>query len=328
MSEPIKTYFFSGPLASAIEKFIAEKRGMGLQYNSVSRNLSNFDRFTIAFGLKDQILSREVVEAWLKQNPAQSRQTLWLKTIIIRQLGMYMERMGMDAYVVPEIPKRNHLFAPYIFSDTELAKIFEQADSIKTLSKATSKHLVVPVFIRLLYHCGLRFSEAQQLRVGDVDLANGILTIRGAKFGKDRLVPMSPDMAQICREYSKKVHAHSKNEAIYLPNVHNDIYEKHSFYTVFRKLLWGAGISHGGRGKGPRLHDFRHTFAVHCLRQWIRDGADITASLPYLCAYLGHNGLEETAQYLRLTSDMFPQVTALLEKELGDIIPEIGGDIS
>lgn len=327
MSEPIKIYAFGGPLADVIESFIAEKRGIGLQYNGASRNLANFDRFTISFGLTKQTLSREAVEAWLKQNHSQSRQTLRLKSIIIRQLGLYMKRMGMDAYLVPEIPRRDHLFTPYIFTDAELAKILEKADSIKTLSKTTSKHLVVPMFIRLLYYCGLRFSEAQQLRVGNVDLENGILTIRGAKFGKDRLVPMSPDMVQICREYSKKVHACSVNDAFYLPNVHNNFYEKHSFYAVFRKLLWEAGISHGGRGKGPRLHDFRHTFAVHCLRQWVLDATDITASLPYLCAYLGHNGLQETAQYLRLTSDMFPQVIAVLENELGDIIPQIGGEL-
>ena len=198
---------------------------------------------------------------------------------------------------------------------------------MKPLSKKTSKHLVIPVFIRLLYFCGLRFSEVQQLRVENVDLDNGILIIYGSKFDKDRLVPMSPEITNICRAYSEKVHAHSSGDAIYLPNTHNTIYEKRCFYSVYRDLLWKAGISHGGRGNGPRLHDLRHTFAVHCLRKWVEEYADITALLPYLSSYLGHNGLQETAYYLRLTADMFPQVTDLLLHELGDIIPEIGGDI-
>ncbi len=327
MSKPIIVNSFSGPLASTIEKFIAEKRGIGLQYNGVSTYLQNFDRFSIRFRLADQVLTREVVEAWLKQNPAQSQQTLRMKTIIIRQLGLYMKRMDMSAYIIPEIPKRDHLFLPYIFSDKEIEKILEQADTVKPLSKKTSKHLVVPVFIRLLYFCGLRFSEVQQLRVKNVDLDNGILTIHGSKFDKDRLVPMSPEITNICREYSEKVHVYSAIDAIYLPNVHNDIYGKRCFYNVFRDLLWRAGISHGGRGNGPRLHDLRHTFAVHCLRKWVQEGSDITALLPYLSSYLGHKGLQETAYYLRLTADMFPQVITLLENELGDIIPEIGGDI-
>lgn len=327
MSKPIIINSFFGPLASTIEKFIAEKRGIGLQYNGVSTYLQNFDRFSITFRLDDQVLTREVVEAWLKQNPTQSQQTLRMKAIIIRQLGLYMKRMDMIAYIIPEIPKRDHLFSPYIFSDKEIEGVLTQADTIKTLSRKTSKHLVVPVFIRLLYFCGLRFSEAQQLRVKNVDLDNGNLTINGSKFDKDRLVPMSPEITNICRAYSEVVHAHSSDNAIYLPNVHNDVYEKRSFYNVYRDLLWMAGISHGGRGNGPRLHDLRHTFAVHCLRKWVQEDADITALLPYLSSYLGHKGLNETAYYLRLTADMFPQVTALLQHELGDIIPEIGGDI-
>lgn len=327
MNKPIIVNSFSGPLADTIEKFIAEKRGIGLQYNGVSTYLQSFDRFSISFHLEESVLSREVVEAWLKQNPSQSQQTLRMKAIIIRQLGLYMKRMNMSSYVISEIPKRNHLFSPYIFSDNEIEKIIEQADTVKPLSKKTSKHLVIPVFIRLLYFCGLRFSEVQQLRVENVDLDNGILIIYGSKFDKDRLVPMSPEITNICRAYSEKVHAHSSGDAIYLPNTHNTIYEKRCFYSVYRDLLWKAGISHGGRGNGPRLHDLRHTFAVHCLRKWVEEDADITALLPYLSSYLGHKGLQETAYYLRLTADMFPQVTALLLHELGDIIPEIGGDI-
>ncbi len=327
MSKPIIVNSFSGPLADTIEKFIAEKRGIGLQYNGVSTYLQSFDRFSISFHLEESVLSREVVEAWLKQNPSQSQQTLRMKAIIIRQLGLYMKRMNMISYVISEIPKRNHLFTPYIFSDNEIEKIIEQADTVKPLSKKTSKHLVIPVFIRLLYFCGLRFSEIQQLRVENVDLDNGILTIYGSKFDKDRLIPMSPEITNICRVYSEKVHAHSSGDAIYLPNTHNTIYEKRCFYSVYRDLLWKAGISHGGRGNGPRLHDLRHTFAVHCLRKWVEEDADISALLPYLSSYLGHKGLQETAYYLRLTADMFPQVTALLLHELGDIIPEIGGDI-
>ena len=327
MNKPIIVNSFSGPLANTIEKFIAEKRGIGLQYNGVSTYLQSFDRFSISFHLEESVLSREVVEAWLKQNPSQSQQTLRMKAIIIRQLGLYMKRMNMISYVISEIPKRNHLFTPYIFSDNEIEKIIEQADTVKPLSKKTSKHLVIPVFIRLLYFCGLRFSEVQQLRVENVDLDNGILIIYGSKFDKDRLVPMSPEITNICRVYSEKVHAHSSGDAIYLPNTHNTIYEKRCFYSVYRDLLWKAGISHGGRGNGPRLHDLRHTFAVHCLRKWVEEDADITALLPYLSSYLGHKGLQETAYYLRLTADMFPQVTALLLHELGDIIPEIGGDI-
>jgi len=79
--------------------------------------------------------------------------------------------------------------------------------------------------------------------------------------------------------------------------------------------------------KSKRLDFFRHTFAVHCLRQWVEKGVDITVSLPYLSAFLGHTGLQSSQRYLRLTSDLFPTINAMLESRYGDIIPLVGGDI-
>jgi site-specific recombinase XerD len=77
-------------------------------------------------------------------------------------------------------------------------------------------------------------------------------------------------------------------------------------YKNFRKFLWQAGISHNGRGHGPRVHDFRHTYAVHCLKKWVEQEKDLAAYLPILKTYLGHDSFEETAYYLRLTADVFP----------------------
>lgn len=92
-----------------------------------------------------------------------------------------------------------------------------------------------------------------------------------------------------------------------------------------RKFLWKAGISHGGRGKGPRVHDFRHTMAVHCLRRWVMEGKNLQSYLPVLQAYLGHVSLSDTAYYLHLTADLFPNITEQVENVLGDIIPKVGG---
>jgi len=92
-----------------------------------------------------------------------------------------------------------------------------------------------------------------------------------------------------------------------------------------RRFLWQAGISHGGRGKGPRVHDFRHTMAVHCLRRWVLEEKDLRAYLPVLQAYLGHVSLSDTAYYLHLTADLFPNITEQVERAFGNIIPKAGG---
>ena len=98
-------------------------------------------------------------------------------------------------------------------------------------------------------------------------------------------------------------------------------------YRCFRRTLWAAGISHGGRGRGPRLHDLRHTFAVHSLKAMVDQGADVYWALPTLSTYLGHASVAATGHYVRLTQDMFPDVTAAMSAIAARVIPA-GGDPS
>ena len=90
--------------------------------------------------------------------------------------------------------------------------------------------------------------------------------------------------------------------------------------------MWVSGISHGGRKKGPRIHDFRHSFAVHRLLQWEQEGKDINAMLPYLSSYLGHEGIYETEVYLHLTMEHFSIITEKMS-QFNDIIPKAGVEI-
>jgi integrase len=324
----IKEYQFNGPLSDVIEKFIAEKRGVGLQYNSESKRLANFDRFSSTFGCERNTLSKEVVRAWISIRNNESVANQNLRVMLMRQFGLFLHRYGYDAYILPALsvkkPKSN--FDPYIYSDEEIKKIFVQADCWKVTPQSPYGYIVIPVLMRVLYSCGLRISELRFLKVCDVDLENGVLTIHGTKFEKDRLVPMSPSVSALCRNYSEKMHRFSDDENIYFPNARGTYFSMTRIYDIFRKLLWNAGISHGGKGKGPRIHDFRHTFAVHCLRNWVRNGSDISSALPYLSAYLGHVGLKESQRYLKLTAELYPDINSALESKIGHIIPLIGGD--
>ena len=96
-------------------------------------------------------------------------------------------------------------------------------------------------------------------------------------------------------------------------------------YHNFRRFLWQARISHGGRGHGPRVHDLRHTFAVNNLRTWFAAGEDVGALLPVLQAYMGHSSISDTAYYLRLTAESYPQIAARVQREYGGIVPPVTG---
>ena len=172
----------------------------------------------------------------------------------------------------------------------------------------------------------MRLSEARLLKVGDVDLVNGVITVTNAKLDKHRQLPVSPEMLARLEEYHRNVHVLSQSEDWFFPGFNGKPMTMGNVEKNLRKFLWQARISHGGRSKGPRVHDFRHTSAVHCLRRWVMEGKELNAYLPILQAYLGHVSFADTAYYLRLTADLFPDIIQKVEGKFGDLIPKAGGD--
>jgi integrase len=325
-----KQYVYSGTLAPIINSYINEKRGMGVKFEAGAKLLKNFDRFSQGFVFPCDTLPEELMIAYVAKRPGESDSNRNLRIGTIRRFAEYMRRCNYTAYVVPNkmYPKQSGVYAPYIFSELEIGRIFEVADNLD--ANPQNRHLCVsaPILFRMYYSCGMRASEVMNLTVSDIDLANGVIRIRETKFNKSRYTPMSESLWAICTEFAKVVHPIPCEDAPFFPNPRNDFFKLGAMYALFRKVLWKAGISHGGPGKGPRLHDLRHTFAVHCLKQWSLNGVDLAVALPYLSAYLGHTGLSSTQKYLRLTADVFPYITSSLNDKFGYLIPEIGGELN
>lgn len=326
-SEKISQYQYIGKLAPVITRYVNEKRGMGVIFNTDAKKLRNFDRFTLNYDFPKDTLPKELVLEYTSKMPNESDSNRYLRIGVINRFAEYMQRCGHDTYIMPVQERRvlKSAFAPYIFSEDEIKCIFFAADQIKPCYQNRHIHLVAQLFFRMLYSCGTRISELLYLTVGDVDLEKGVICIQETKFNKSRYVPMSESLWKICTAYSERLHRSAANKSPFFPNARNDFYTQNGIYTLFRRVLREAEISHGGKGKGPRLHDFRHTFAVHCLKRWSLSGTDLTVALPYLSAYLGHTGLHSTQKYLKLTADVFPLITQLQEEKFGDIIPKIGG---
>jgi len=231
----------------------------------------------------------------------------------------FLIRQGKTAYYFPKhsSPKIFNTYIPHIYSHEEIASLFRAADTLKRLR--SDWHLAYfPVVIRLLYSTGLRKGEADNLRWSNVDLKNGVLTIRQGKFRKDRFVPLSGQMAKYLRKYAQSQDC--RPDLFVFPTPQGKRCHKSIFTTSFRKVLDQAGILHGGRGKGPRLHDLRHTFAVHNLEKWLKSGENLQAKLPILADYLGHASLLGTQKYLRLTPSVFPEIALRMENSIGKLI--------
>ncbi len=326
----IRTYKYVGALADACMNFVAEKRAVGCLYNTEAYALSRFCRFSLSYEVPYNVLTKEVVQAWIAKRPTDSDRSQYARYSLISQLAKYMARMGYTAYIPSrdELGKLHRTFIPYIFTHDEIHAFFAAADAMTRLphSVAPRRHLIMPVLFRMLYCCGLRVSEAIMLHGGDVNLTEGILTIRDSKFGKTRYVPMSAELTAVCKNYADTRLVGKADEDWFFAAPDGGHYDVYTVYGVFRDLLWKAGISHGGRGKGPRLHDFRHTFCVHCLQRWVAQGADLTTALPRLTAYLGHNDFSATEQYLRMTAEVYPEISRIMEEQYGYIVSTKGAD--
>jgi integrase len=317
---------YTSLFAPHIVGLIEQKRALGYKYGGEPAILRRFDAFCAERHPHESVLTREMMLDWAAKRPGETPATLQGRITPVKELAKYMVRLGLEAFILPKgFMPRIPRYVPHIYSNDELKRIFTQADRCHYHIEVPHRHLVMPVFFRLLYGCGLRLTEARLLKVMDIDLAEGVITVTNAKLDKHRQLPVSPDLLERLRSYHQKVHLTPGPEDWFFPGYSGKPMTMGNVEKNLRKFLWQAGISHGGRGKGPRIHDFRHTMAVHCLRRWVLEGKDLRAYLPILQAYLGHVSLSDTSYYLNLTADLFPNITEQVERAFGDIIPKAGG---
>lgn len=298
---------------------------MGYAMSSTS-NFKTFDDFTIKKGANSFGLTKELADKWIEKRPNESEVTRYKRVNDIRNFCIYLNQLGYQSYI-PRLPKKyQSTFTPYIFSKEELKSFFTACDTIKVHGKSNMK-FILPVVFRLIFGCGLRINEALSLKNKDVDLDEGYIIVRETKNGCDRILPLSDSLITNCKRYNKIIHlsANDSNDYFFIQR-NGDRYASDTVYKWFRKILWKAGISHGGKGLGPRVHDLRHSFSVHSLAEMSRKGLDLYYSLPILSKYLGHNSLEATDKYVRLTSDMYPELIQDVNNLCSYLFPEVKQD--
>jgi integrase len=316
---------FLSALTIPIENYIAEKQAVGYKFEKGSDMLKRFDSFVYNQSLKETTLTKQLVMEWIARKPNETISTQGGRISLLRGLAEYMNRIGYSAYIYPKamVTVNRYAYIPYIFSSAEMKRIFEVCDHYPANDCTPNRHLVMPLLLRILYGCGLRISEALNLTVQDVDLLKGSLHIHNTKFNKERILPMAESLTERCRKYCKTINPGKMRNPFFFPSPYGGHYSEATIYKLFREVLRRAGISHLGRGKGPRLHDVRHVFAVNCLKKWVLDGKDLNNCLPYLSAYLGHEDMRGSQRYLRLTAELYPDITSKIEKTCSYIIPEV-----
>ena len=315
----------TGVFAPLAEDFIAYKQAQGYKYYSEAKVLSRFCRFAEKYRLEKPALIKELVTDWISPREGEAPKSRMHRVSCINQFGKYLTLMGWEVYVAPPQSRwHNSDFTPYIFTHEEMENIFLAAGAVKPIEKSRHMHKLLPVLVRLLYGCGLRVSEAVNLLCRDVDLERDILIIHEAKTGRDRLIPLSVSMAEMMRDYRNDVIPWANDVDYFFMAPDRTILSPNTVYGRFRKIMWDGGIPYRGKGNGPRLHDVRHTFAVHTLQKWVETGEDLTAMLPVLSVFMGHGSFRSTSRYLRLTAEVYPDVVRQVEQTCAYVIPDGG----
>jgi len=273
-------YRYKSNISRYIIGYLGSMRAAGYKYRVPERMLRQFDQYCFDHNIEESVLPREAVEEFCHGDGYGSQATRELRIRVVRNLTEYMEKAGCSVYIQP-LPLKAFRYPrhdPYIYSEKEISAIFFQIDSWKSHQKSHSNRKEVdPLLFRMLYGCGLRITEALNLKVGDVDLREGVLKIRQAKNNKERFVPMAESLTERCRNYCRTMHRLNMEDSYFFPGQHGGCYDQSTIYRRFRQYLWKAGISHCG--KGPNVHSFRHAYCIHRLK----NGCLKEGNLPTLC---------------------------------------------
>jgi integrase/recombinase XerD len=314
---------FVGEFRELLEAFVEQKRSLGYKYDTERERLLRFSIFSLSYRLENKVLSKQLVSDWTSKRRNESAKNWAHRNSDLRQFALYLQNLGYDAFIPPKIHKTGQGgYIPYIFTHEEIERFLRVVDSIAP-HPLSNKHQSYPLLFRLLYCCGLRISEALYLKISDVDFDKGVLFIRESKFNKDRIIPVSAPLTEMLIKYQALFNRNNAPEDYYFRNKNGTPLTRDRVYDVYRKLLWKAGISHGGKGKGPRLHDLRHVFCVHTLAKQVKDGVDLYVVLPILSAYVGHSSVRGTQRYVRLTAEAYPELIEKVFQTCAYVLPEV-----
>lgn len=299
--------------APYIKQFIAIKNGLGYVSLRAQWILLELDSFFVENDVRELGITQQQVEQWRATRINDGQCTIYNKYCTLAEFCKYMCRIGYDCYI-PRLPRKISGFTPYIFTNEQMIRIFQACDHYELFDRHLNTSLfIIPAVIRLLYSTGLRINEALALKNKDVDFDKQCLYIRKSKNGDERISPLSETLVTVLKQY---LHYRDRMPLPRLSDEKNFFFvspmgkrcSQVVVYYWFKKMLAASGIPHQGDHKGPRLHDLRHTFAVHSLVKMSKSGLDLYYTLPLLSKCLGHRSLKSTDHYVRLTAEIYQDV--------------------
>jgi integrase/recombinase XerD len=302
-------------LREALAGYLDLRRSLGFTLERDAKLLNQFitylqernsDTVTVTDALAWATLPAKASPGWLR-----------LRMQVVRGFAAYLRTLDPATEVPPAalLPGGPRRAVPYLYSDADIAALFAQAERLRTpLHRASMTTL-----IGLMRVTGMRGGEVVALDDEDLDTGRGLLLVRHAKLGRHRLLPLHPSTVAALLAYRRsrdQQFPRPVSEALLVSNAGTRLL----YYNVgqtFAKLARRAGLTARSGVCRPRPHDLRHSFAVATLLDWCRDGAEITARMPLLSAYLGHTAPAHTYWYLQAAPELLAEAAHRLRPEPG-----------
>jgi integrase/recombinase XerD len=304
-------------LREAVEDYINLRRSLGFKLRDAAVDLRDFALFLEE--KKASYITTKLALEWATR-PAHHQPSDWAQRLgFIRGFARYWSASDPRTEIpplglLPFRPKRAH---PYLYSEQEIQKLLDAAKRLPPAQGLRPRSYYC--LFGLLAVSGLRISEALKLQRGDVDLEEGLLTIRQTKFDKTRLVPIHRSTREVLLRYAEHrdgLVANATSPCFFL-NDYGRCLETSTVRRTFYHLSQQIGLRGSTDRRGPRLHDFRHRFAVNTLVQWYRADEDIERRLPVLSTFLGHTHAADTYWYLSAHPELMRLATDRLEHRWG-----------
>ena len=301
-------------LRAAVDDYLSLRRGLGFKLLRHERCLREFASFLKEKGTSR--ISTQLALEFATRHPHHKPAEWAIRLAIVRQFAGYRSGTDPTTEIPPRalFPRRSQRAQPYLYSDDEIRQLLHAAKSLPSMYSL--RPWTYYCLFGLLAVTGMRIGEAVNLQSHDVDWSQGLLTIRNAKFGKSRLVPLHISTQKMLAKYVKHRDQFFAGRPVdhFFVSRRGSRLDSSDIHRIFYMLSRQIGLRAADASHGPRLHDFRHRFAVETLTRWYRTGEDVARRLPALSTYLGHVCVTNTYWYFTNTPELMGAAGKRLEK--------------
>jgi integrase len=303
-------------LSAALQDYLAIRRAVGFRLKLAGWVLTRFVAYADQVGA--ETVTTDLAVAWATQ-PVDASPVWWkFRLTAVRGFAKHLQTLDPRTQIPPadavSAPKCRA--APYFYSEAEIVRLMEEAANLPPPFRGTTYQTL----IGLLAVTGMRLGEAIRLECADVDWEHGVLTIRLSKFGKSRQIPVDPSTLSALKTYDQardQLCSRSRATANLFVSIRGTRLLQPNVDRTFHHVAGRAGLRPRSPRCRPRLHDFRHSFAIRTLLCWYRAGLDVQAMLPRLSTYLGHTNPANTYWYLSAEPELLALAGQRLEQAWG-----------